>query len=221
MKRLFCTFVSVAAIAGAQGPMRPMSTIFAALDADRDGTLSASEIAASPSALKALDKNGDGKIAVDEILPFGGREGGRGGRGGPGEGGGASSAVDDLVKTLMDFDRNGNGTLEKGELPERMQGLFDRGDTNKDGVLSAAEVRALAQAQTAAAGGGKREGRGGRGPGQMDPLFAALDTNSDGTISADEIANAATSLKVLDANHDGTITQDEVRPAGGRGRGGE
>jgi hypothetical protein len=54
---------------------------------------------------------------------------------------------DELVKTLMSFDRNGDGKLERSEVPERMQGLFDRADTNKDGFLTPEEIRTLARAE--------------------------------------------------------------------------
>ena len=43
----------------------------------------------------------------------------------------------------LDADRDGK--LTKEELPERMQGLFDRADANHDGVLSADEIRKSAQ----------------------------------------------------------------------------
>lgn len=54
---------------------------------------------------------------------------------------------DDQVNFLMGFDRNGDGRLDRSEVPERMQGLFDRADTNKDGVLTPEEIRTLAKAQ--------------------------------------------------------------------------
>jgi hypothetical protein len=60
----------------------------AALDKDKDGSLSADEITAAAESLKTLDKNGDGKLAEDELRPPrpprgpGGPEGfGRGPRG--------------------------------------------------------------------------------------------------------------------------------------------
>ena len=40
-----------------------------ALDADKDGELSAAEITAAPASLKALDKNADGSVSLDEIRP--------------------------------------------------------------------------------------------------------------------------------------------------------
>lgn len=62
---------------------RPMvPPLFAALDANNDGVIDATEIAQAAEHLKKLDKNGDGKITQDEI---GGRMGrGPGGPGGPG-----------------------------------------------------------------------------------------------------------------------------------------
>src|SRR5207244_1642144 len=41
----------------------------AALDADHDGEISASEIRNAPAALATLDKNGDGRLTMDEVLP--------------------------------------------------------------------------------------------------------------------------------------------------------
>jgi Ca2+-binding EF-hand superfamily protein len=213
------TVLSVPIWAQPRGGMPMRSPAFQALDADRDGVISAAELANAPASLRALDKNGDGKLTEDEVRPqFGGR--GRGGRGDePGETAGPSA--DELVQTLMGFDKNGDGKLTKDELPERMQGLFDRADANHDGVLTADEIRKSAQSAAPAQQGRGRDG-GGRGPSfmRMDPILAAIDTDSDGEISAAELAASAKSLKKLDANGDGRLSEDEVRIQGfGRGRG--
>jgi hypothetical protein len=47
----------------------PHSPLMAALDTDKDGTLSADEIANASESLKKLDKNGDGKLTPDEYRP--------------------------------------------------------------------------------------------------------------------------------------------------------
>ncbi len=210
-----------------------MSPILNAVDVNQDGVLSAGEINNAPAQLRKLDKNGDGKLTRDEAglqMQMGRGPGGRGGRGrGEGEGGGdeppsPAPTAEELTATLMMFDSNHDGKLEKSEVPERMQGMFERGDTNHDGVLTRDEIAKLAEANRQQANGGG-EGRGeGRGPGgrggpnQFDVAFNALDTNHDGEISSDEINNAATSLKTLDKNGDGQITEDEVMPNfGGRG----
>jgi hypothetical protein len=55
---------------GAPGfrPHRP-SPIIAALDANHDGVIDETEIANASAALKTLDKNGDGKLTMDELMP--------------------------------------------------------------------------------------------------------------------------------------------------------
>ena len=68
------------------------------------------------------------------------------GRAGEAAGG---NVVEDTVKTLMAFDADGDGKLSKSELPERFQGIFDRGDENKDGFLTPEEIRKVAAAQAA------------------------------------------------------------------------
>ena len=51
---------------------------------------------------------------------------------------------DMVVARVMSFDRNQDGRVVKGELPERMQNLL-AGDRSGDGALDRAEIRALAQ----------------------------------------------------------------------------
>jgi hypothetical protein len=48
---------------------RPPPPLVAALDANHDGVIDADEIANAPAALKTLDKNGDGKLTMDELMP--------------------------------------------------------------------------------------------------------------------------------------------------------
>lgn len=220
------------------------SPIAGALDTNRDNTISSAEIDNAPAALKTLDRNNDGRIAGDELMPAVGREGGRGREGGGREGMGGragepgetpATSPDELATMLMSFDRNNDGQLERSEVPERLQGIFARADINKDGKLTADEIKksaAAAQQPNAMGGREGREGReGGRpggqdgpgrgGPGRggfTDKLLTALDANKDGALSADEIANAPAALRTLDTNHDGQLTPDEYRQAGpGRG----
>ena len=228
------SFVATGALFSQDGPppapQRPslirIHPLLSALDSDHDGVISSAELSRAPEVLPKLDANKDGVISPDELRPqgFGRRpEGGR--AGGPGEARGPEAS--DLVKTLMTFDANGDGKLARTEVPERMQGLFDRADTNKDGVLTSDELTKLADAQQQSAAQGERRGEFGRGgpggPGgrggrgmRMDRVMQAMDTDHDGTVSAAEMRAAATSLKTLDTNHDGQITEDEVRPNFGR-----
>ncbi|HWD18325.1 MAG TPA: hypothetical protein VHB20_03535 [Verrucomicrobiae bacterium] len=54
---------------GAVHPRRPLPPIVKALDANGDGVIDASEIANASAALKTLDKNNDGQLTFDEIMP--------------------------------------------------------------------------------------------------------------------------------------------------------
>ncbi len=217
---------------GAPSVMR-RSPILNAVDVNQDGVLSAAEIANAPAQLRKLDKDGDGKLNAAEAgiqapARGGGGRGGEG-RGGDGKGEGAKGpkvpdaeppSAEELTTTLLMFDANGDGKLQKSEVPERLQGLFERGDTNHDGVLTREEITRLAEANRQAALGGGAGGRGGGKGGPPDMAFLALDTDHNGEISAEEISHAAASLKTLDKNGDGQITEDEVTP-NAPGRGGE
>jgi len=208
------------------GMFRPSA--FAALDADGNGTVSAVELAKAPTALLTLDRNHDGALSADELAPVPGR----GGRRGPGaagrEGRGGrterdreedGSAPEELADTLMAFDRNADGKLERTEVPERFQGLFDRADGNRDGVLTREELRVSAESNETERGSGRRGGEGRAA--LRDRAFAALDTNLDSTVSAAEIEKAADALRALDTNGDGEISAAEWLPLppnrGGRG----
>jgi hypothetical protein len=65
------------------GGKPPVPPIVTALDLNHDGVIDADEIAKASDSLKTLDKNGDGKLTLDELRPprpegFGGGEKGRG-----------------------------------------------------------------------------------------------------------------------------------------------
>jgi Ca2+-binding EF-hand superfamily protein len=97
--------------------------VLAALDADHNGEISASEIQNAPAALKALDKNGDGKLTQDEVLP---------------------DPVANAVGFVMRLDENGDGKISEdersGELARRYRDLLDAADQNKDGIVTLEEL---------------------------------------------------------------------------------
>ncbi len=139
------------------GPgMMRMLPVMAALDADGDGEISASEIDGAVSALRKLDKNEDGKLTPDELRP---EMGGPGGPGGPGD-------PMAFIEGLMRFDENKDGKLSKDELPERMQEMLDAWDADKDGALSKDELRRIADDRASRGGPGGGRGQGGRGQGR-------------------------------------------------------
>jgi hypothetical protein len=111
----------------------PMPPILVALDTDRDGELSAAEIAAASSSLLKLDKNGDGKLSAAELMPpppgatnqFGLR---------PPRGG--KPPVPPILTAL---DTNGDGELDATEIANASASLLLL-DTSGDGKLTRDEL---------------------------------------------------------------------------------
>ena len=61
------------------------------------------------------------------------------------------------------WDTNGDGKLQKEELPEQLQQAFERLDANGDGVLDEEELQAMGRSRGGQRGGGGQRGRGGGG----------------------------------------------------------
>lgn len=116
--------------------------------------------------------------------------------------------------------------------PPLMFGVIDE---DHDGVLSAKELEAAAEAlvKLDADKDGEitmkeahtpppRE-KGDKAPPEKNhslpprpapPLVKALDTNGDGSLSPEEMEQAPESLKTLDKDADGTLSPEELRPQG-------
>ncbi|HLJ92570.1 MAG TPA: hypothetical protein VKU02_05180 [Gemmataceae bacterium] len=80
-------------------------------------------------------------------------------------GGNRGVSVNQIVERILSFDKNKDGKVAKDELPERMQNLIERGDTNKDGVLDSAEINKLATELARDRDTRLFDGRGGPGGG--------------------------------------------------------
>ena len=136
---------------GAEGGQRqrPASPMMTALDADKDGKLSAEEIANAATALKTLDKNKDGVLDSSELAPT---------RGPSGQGGAQGGRTSQMVERIMARDTDGDGKVSKEEAGEQMGRFFGRMDADSDGFVTKAEIENMAQQF-----GGRRGGGGGRG----------------------------------------------------------
>jgi Ca2+-binding EF-hand superfamily protein len=214
-----------------------------AIDADKDGELSAEEISNAVAALKSLDKNEDGKIDGSEMRPDfagpfggggfpGGPDGGPFGPGGPGgpfgQGGPGGPGGDpaQMVERLMQMDQDADGKLSKEEVPERLQSTFARADRNEDGSLDKEEIQAMARERmgSGSPGPGAEGQRGFGGPGGGDfvaQMIERADGDKDGKLAGDEIPEFLRGrMDQVDSNKDGSLDKTELEAIGSRMRGG-
>ena len=106
-------------------------------DANDDGVITPDE---APDRMRdrfdSMDANGDGMLETEELenMPPPGR-----GRRAP-DGGGV-----DPAERLRQFDTNRDGRITRDELPDRMEPMVDRFDTNGDDIIDAAELEAMTE----------------------------------------------------------------------------
>ena len=191
-----------------------------ALDVDGNHELSSKEIQNASKSLAALDTNGDGVVNRDDMGPPGGGRGqggrqGRRGQGGPqrpqaDDAGGSDKAVSKAyMKRLMKFDKDKSGTIEKDELPDRMQRVMTQADTNGDDVLDESELETMKTGKSKKSasqnagrerggprqhGGGPGHAGGGPDPNRMVDDAMKFDTDGDGKLSKTELLAFAESM---------------------------
>ncbi|HEY8507885.1 MAG TPA: EF-hand domain-containing protein [Steroidobacteraceae bacterium] len=108
---------------------------------------------------------------------------------------------------MQQWDTNGDGTVTRDEAQaaaaEQTAKRFDALDQNKDGVITADELKQLREARRAA----MQE--------RFQEHFKAADTNGDGVLDESEASKGmpmlARRFAEIDTNKDGTISQDELK----------
>ena len=222
---------TLCAAAAAQTPRfaRPPIPLLEALDADRDETISATEIQGAPDALQSLDRDQSGHISGEELVPDFARrppgpqgpQDGSGppaaGRRGRGDPGGFLRRLP--LMTALDSDSDGEISAdERRAAPAALVGL----DSNGSGGLEFEEIMPRFGGR-----GGPGQGRGlpgqGRGPDPRSiPVIAGLDRDGNGDLSPEEVSFAPASLRSMDSDANGTLSMAEMMPAEpdrqGRGR---
>jgi len=159
-----------------QRGQRMAPPIIAAIDANKDGTLSSDEIAGAATALRTLDQDGDGQLSAEEMhpMPPSDAKGGAGGRKGPrgergprpdAEGGKQGPRPDGPRRMKPPFigalDADDSQSLSEAEIanaPEALKTL----DKNKDDTLTPEELMPRPERGQR---GPRGEGGGRRGPG--------------------------------------------------------
>lgn len=109
----------------------------------------------------------------------------------------------DTDRFFKDFDKNGDGYLQRDELPAELRQAFDRIDANRDGKISRDELtRGIGQLQPR------------RRPSDMVHMLIEMsDADED---SGKEVQRAYDILRALDKNRDGKIDAEELKAARSR-----
>jgi Ca2+-binding EF-hand superfamily protein len=105
----------------------------------------------------------------------------------------------DPARFLQRFDKNGNGTVEVAELPERMQKWLGKADTNGDGKITVDELKAHSAAR-------------------REEMFKHADKDGNGALSAEEAGHRWERLQVADTDKNGSVTRAELDQARAEGK---
>lgn len=133
---------------GPGGPGRGGHPIVRVLDTDKDGEISAAELANAPASIRALDTDGDGIVTLAEIRPAHPAHGAqrpadaseRPAR--PAPPANASAHPRPVDPVMLALDANGDGALSAAEIANATTSLSAL-DANKDGKLTRDELRPL------------------------------------------------------------------------------
>jgi len=176
-----------------------------------------------------LDKNGDGKLTKDELPPRMAERFSKADADGDGaitreELKAAAAKMREHVAgprrelpspeaIIKRLDKNGDGKLEKSELPERFADHLGKADADGDGVITLEELKTAREKliERMRKGRGQQPGPGGPG---FDPaaIFKRLDQDGDGKISGKEMPERMKQhLDTLDKNKDGAVTLEELK----------
>jgi Ca2+-binding EF-hand superfamily protein len=122
----------------------------------------------------------------------------------------ALAAGGKLQKHMLDkMDANKDGVITLDEFQPRGQDRMTKADTDHDGAISMAEMRAQQSEKIA-----EHQARMAERMAGMEEKFATMDIDKDGKITPNEARQAA--FNRMDINQDGQLSADELRRPGSK-----
>ncbi|MDB4976401.1 MAG: hypothetical protein JWN48_4742 [Myxococcaceae bacterium] len=177
-KLLLVSVLSTLAGVGVAAAQPGGPTHLAKLDTNADGVVSTAELEAGAlQRFTSADANQDGKLTADEMK---------------------AAFAAHKQERFSQRDANGNGVLERSEVPRMPDAWFAKVDADKSGTLSPTELQNAHLAH--------------HGKGESQKLHG--DADGDGVVTqAEALAGADKLAKKLDSNGDGKLTTDELANA--------
>jgi Ca2+-binding EF-hand superfamily protein len=201
------------------------AALFEKLDVNKDGTVTSQEIPDSDARLfrrllRLGDKDESGDLSKDEFVAASKDRPAPPPDQPPNADRPRPDGFPPPEQIFSRLDANGDGKIEKSEVPEdrreQIGRILSAADSDADGAVTREEFlkasERLAPFRRPEPGGNESPMPGMGAAGER--LLRTLDADGDGTLSAEEIAQASEQLLKLDRNGDGRLSPRELIPEG-------